>query len=92
MRSLIRQGDVLAYEHTDANTRHIEAVKEGLDVGIDLHTLPIALVLEYALGHSCDDAVMPPFYAFQRPGKALVVVVELRGPVPAIVCCSIVPP
>ena len=47
---LVREGDVLADEHADADAGHVEAVEEGLDVGVDLHALPFALVFEDALG------------------------------------------
>ena len=50
MPLLVRQGDVLPNEHTDADTGHVEAVEEGLDVVVYLHALSLALVLENSLG------------------------------------------
>jgi len=47
--ALVGQGNVLADEHTDADAGHVEAVKEGLDVVVDLHALALALVFEDTL-------------------------------------------
>jgi hypothetical protein len=57
---LVGQGDVLAQQHANTDTRHVEAVEEGLYVVVDLHPLPLALVLQDALCDRRDDAVMPP--------------------------------
>lgn len=43
--ALVGEGDVLADEHSDADAGHVEAVEEGLDVVVDLHALPLALIL-----------------------------------------------
>ena len=48
--ALVCQGDVLAYQHTDADAGHVESIEKGLDVGVDLHALALALVFENTLG------------------------------------------
>ena len=40
---------MLAYEHSDPNSRHVEAVEEGLNVVVNLHPLALTLVFENAL-------------------------------------------
>jgi hypothetical protein len=47
--ALVRQGNVLADEHADADPGHVESVEEGLDVVVDLHALALALPLQYSL-------------------------------------------
>ncbi len=89
---LICKGDMLTYQHSNAYSRHVEPIKEGLYIIIDLHPLPFPLVFEYALGNGCHYTVMPPFDPFQGPREALVVVVEFRRPVSFIVCRRIIPP
>lgn len=44
MRALVGESDVLAYQHTNAYSRHVEAIEEGLDVRIDLHSLSVPFV------------------------------------------------
>ena len=80
----VRQCNVLADEHTYAYAGHVEAVKESLDVGVDLHALFFAFVLEDALGDGCDDAVVPSFDAFEGLSKALIVICEFGRPVATI--------
>lgn len=83
--ALVRQGNVLADEHADADARHVEAVEEGLDVGVDLHALAPPLVLEDALRHGGDDAVVPPLDLVQALGEFLVVELQLGRPVARVV-------
>lgn len=90
--ALVGQGNVLADEHADADARHVEAVEEGLDVGVDLHALAAALVLEDALGHGGDDAVVPPLDLVQALGKLLVVELQLGRPVAVVVDGRKIPP
>ena len=88
---LIRECNMLADEHADADAGHVEAVEEGLDVGVDLHALPLPLVLENPLGYGCDDTVVSPFDDLERFGKALVIISQLGGPVDAVVGRGVVP-
>lgn len=78
--ALVRQGNVLAEEHADADAGHVEAVEEGLDAAVNLEALALALVLEDALGHGGDDAVVAALDLVQGLGEALVVEVQLGGP------------
>ena len=91
-RALVGEGDVLADEHTDADTRHVEAVEEGLYVVVNLHPLSLALPLEDALGDGCHDAVVPPLDLLQRVCKLCVVCAQLWRPFLAVVCGSKVSP
>jgi len=43
-RGFIIKGYMLADEHSNADTGHIETVEEGLDLRIDLRTLPVLFV------------------------------------------------
>lgn len=85
MVALVGQGNVLADEHADADAGHVEAVEEGLDVGVDLHALAAALVFQDALGHCSDDAVVPPLDLVQALGELLVVELQLGRPVAVVV-------
>lgn len=85
---LICESDVLAYEHSYANARHVEAVEEGLDGRVDLHALPLALVFIYSLSDGGDDAIMPSLYSFQCARKSFVVVGEFWWPIVAVVYMS----
>ena len=88
---LIRERNVLADQHADANTGHVESVKERLDVRIDLHPLSSTLVFKDALSYGRDHTIVAPFDAIQGLGKAFVVVSHLVRPVKAIICGSVVP-
>jgi hypothetical protein len=81
---------MLADEHADADARHVEAVEEGLDVVINLHPLSLALPLQNALCHSCDDAVVPPLDLLERVCELGIVGTQLRRPVLSIVGCGVV--
>ena len=83
--ALIRQGDVLADQHPDADAGHIKAVEEGLYGLIDLHALSLALVFQYALGDGRDDTVVPPFDVLEGFGEAFVVVIQFVRPVAVVV-------
>lgn len=91
-RPLICECNVLADEHPDANARHVEAVKEGLDVVIDLHPLPFPLPFQDTLRNRGHNAVVPPFDLLQRVCELCVVCAKLRGPVSSVVCCGVVSP
>ena len=82
---LVCQCNVLPNEHTNADTRHVEAVEEGLYGRVDLHALLLSLVFVDTLGNSCDDGVVPPLDLLQCALKFLVVVCELRRPVLTVV-------
>ncbi len=81
----VRESDMLPDQHTYADTGHVEAVEERLDIRVDLHALFFAFVFEDSLSYGCDDAVVPSFDAFKGFSKAFVVVVEFRRPVAAVV-------
>lgn len=82
---LVRESNMLANQHTYTYTGHVEAVEEGLDIGVNLHALFLAFVFEDSLSDGCDNAVVSSFDAFEGLGEAFVVVVELRRPVAAVV-------
>ena len=85
MRALIGERNMLTDQHTDPDPRHVKAIEERLDVRIDLHALPIPLVLQDPLSDRRDHAVVPPFDVLERSGETLVVVAQLGRPVVAIV-------
>jgi hypothetical protein len=72
---------MLADEHTDTDTGHVETVEEGLDSAVDLHALTTTLVLENALRHRGNDAIVTALDVVQSLSKALVVEVKIGGPV-----------
>ena len=88
--ALVGEGNVLADEHADADTRHVEAVEEGLDIVIDLHALLLALPLQDALCHGRHHAVVPPLDFLQGLCELCVVGAQLHGPFLAIVGSGIV--
>ena len=89
---LFREGDVLADEHADTNARHVEAIEEGLNGGVNLQTLAFPFPFQDALSHGGHHAVMSPFDLLQGLGEAFVVVVQFRGPVSSIVGRNKIPP
>lgn len=84
VRALICQGDVLADKHADTYTAHVEAVEEGLDVVVYLHTLPLALVFQNSLCDGRHDRIVSSFDLLQKPGEFVVVIGQLWGPAPTV--------
>lgn len=82
---------MLADEHTDTDAGHVETVEEGLDGAVDLHALAATLVLENALRHRGNDAIVTALNVVQSLSKALVVEVKIGGPVACVVDNSKVP-
>src|SRR5436305_976181 len=72
--------DMLSYQHPNANTRHVEAVEEGLNRGVDLHTLPFALVFVDARSNGGNDAVVPSFDRLKCLSELAIVVCQLLRP------------
>jgi len=62
--SLISKRYVLTDEHSNAYSRHIKPVEEGLDVGVNLHALTLSLVFIDALRNGSHYTVMPSLDAF----------------------------
>ena len=81
---------MLANKHTYPYSRHIETVEEGLDIGVNLHSLPIPLVFQNTLSDSGNNAIVAPFDVLQGFRETLVVIVQLRRPVVAVIRGSIV--
>lgn len=82
---------MLADQHANTDAAHVEAVEEGLDIVVDLHSLALALVLEDSLGDGCNDAVVPPLDLVQSAGEASVVVIELGWPFsPRVFCRAVI--
>jgi hypothetical protein len=81
---------VLADKHPNAYPRHVKSVEEGLDIVVDLHPLPFALVLIDTLRNGCHHAVMPPLDTFESPSESLIVIMEFWWPLALIICTSIV--
>ena len=90
MRALIGECNMLTDQHADPNPRHVEAIEERLNVRIDLHSLPVPLVLQDPLSDCRDHAVVPSFDVLECSGETLVVVAQLGRPVVAIVCRGVV--
>lgn len=82
--------DVLTDQHTDSNTGHVEAVEEGLDRVVDLHSLLFPFVFVDAESHGGDDGIMTVFDVLEELGEAVVVVNNLRRPVAAVIYCYVV--
>lgn len=81
---------MLPYEHSYTDTAHVEAVKESLDIVVNLHTLSFALVFKNALRDRGDDRIVPALDLLERLGEPVVVVFELRRPRLPIIRDSIV--
>ena len=90
MLPLIRERDVLADQHADANTGHVKSVKERLDIRIDLHPLSSTLVFEDTLSYGRDNTIVSPLDAIQSLSKTFIVVSHLMRPVKAIIRRSVV--
>lgn len=82
---------MLADKHSNAYSRHVESVEEGLDIRVDLHPLTFSLVFIDTLRNGCHHAIMPPLDTFQSLGKSLVVVVQFWWPLALLVYAGIVP-
>lgn len=89
-RALVCQGDVLADEHTNTDTRHVETVEESLDIVVNLHPLSLAFPLKDALRNGGHDAVVPPLDLLQCVCELCVVCAQLWWPVLTVVSRSIV--
>lgn len=72
---------MLTDEDTNTDTRHVEAIEKALHVGLNVLAPSCTLVLEHALGHSSYDGVMPCLDLLETPSEALIVVVDLWGPI-----------
>src|SRR3954447_21136405 len=72
--------DMLSYQHPNANTRHVEAVEEGLNRRVDLHALAFALVFIDACSNGRNDAVMPSFDCLECLSKLAIIVCKLLRP------------
>lgn len=72
------------------DSRHVEAVEEGLDGFVDLGGAALALELENPLGDGGDDGVVTTLDVGQQLGKALVVVVHLWRPLDRAIRISVV--
>jgi len=91
MRALVGESDVLAYQHTNTYSGHVEAVEKGLDVRIDLHSLSISLVFKDSLSDRRNNAVVPSFDVLESFRKTLVIVVQFGRPVVTVVGGGVVP-
>lgn len=83
--SLVGECDVLAYQHSYPDPGHVEPVEERLDVGVDLETLALALVLEDSLCNGGHDAIVPPLNADQSLCESSIVVLKFGGPIVCVV-------
>lgn len=92
MLILMLEGNMLSNQHTNADTRHVKAVKEGLYCVVDLHTLPSSLVLQNSLSDGWHDTVVSSFYAFEHLCEAEIVILEFRWPVMMVIERCKVPP
>jgi len=70
----------LAYQETNADPRHIEAVEPCLDVESDFLSLLAMPPFENALRDGCHSGVMTPLDVLERLGETFVVVVNLWRP------------
>jgi hypothetical protein len=70
----------LAYQKSDADPRHVEAVEPRLYVKSDALSPLILLPLEHALGDGSHCGVMASLNGVERLGKTLIVVVNLWRP------------
>lgn len=70
-------------EVTRTDTRHVEAVEEGLDGAVDVRRLALALELEDSLRDRRHDGVMSSLDVGENLRKPFVVIVHLRRPLDA---------
>lgn len=77
-------GNVLADEETNANTREVEAVQPGLHVQTDMFSILTTLPLENPLGNGGDGGVVASLDMLEDLCETLIVVLDLGGPLDVV--------